>query len=507
MMEGYLPVLVPLVFFAASLVIPLVGNRHEGAAFAIALATTAAGFAASLWGLNAVLDSGTIEYRLGDWPPPIGIELVMDRLSSFVLVVVNGVAFGVLWHSGKVTRWELGGRETAFYGCCMLLLGGLAGMVVTGDLFNFYVFLEISSLAGYALISRGDRRAPVSAFRYLLLGTVGASFYLLGIGFLLLQTGSLNMQDVAEILQEIEHGPAVRAALLLMVFGLGVKMAMFPLHGWLPDAYTHASSAATALIAPIGTKVAAYGIIRVMYYVFDPAAIRWESNLSTIIGYLGVGGILWGSIMAMAQRDLKRMLAYSSVGQVGYLGVGIGLASPLGLIGAVLHILNHAVMKACLFLVATNFLTRLAHADVSRLNHRLRLQMPWTCAALVVAALSMIGLPPTAGFFSKWYLVMGSLEESQWLFVAAILVSSLLNAVYFFRVLERVYLRPTESREASGESHEEIRRREKEGALRDEASFSMLAPTCILGAALLVLGLGNAFLVEKVLMGMIPPGL
>jgi multicomponent Na+:H+ antiporter subunit D len=374
-------------------------------------------------------------------------------------------------------------------------------MVITGDLFNLYVFLEISSLASYALVALGDRRAPVSAFRYLMLGTIGASFYLLGLAFLFFLTGSLNMADVARILPHLDISPPLLLGVVLMILGLGLKLALFPLHAWLPDAYTHASSAATALLAPIGTKVAAYALIRILFYVLDPAWMREESAVLSCIAYLGAAGIVWGSIMAIAQHDLKRMLAYSSVGQVGYIALGIGLASPLGLIGAMLHIVNHACMKACLFLVSANFLARLGHADIRRLDHGVRVGMPWTSAAFALAAMSMIGLPPTAGFFSKWYLALGAFEAGAWILIAVLLASTLLNAVYFFRILERIYLKPQGAGQPGAAETDAIRFAGR------EVEFSMLTPTLVLAAGVLVLGLTNALIVNEVIRKMIPAGL
>jgi multicomponent Na+:H+ antiporter subunit D len=215
-------------------------------------------------------------------------------------------------------------------------------------------------------------------------------------------------------------------------------MALFPLHVWLPDVYSYAPSAVTGLIAPIMTKVAAYAIIRMFLTVFQPHYLRDILPVTSVIAWLGAAGILYGSIMAIAQSDFRRMLAYSSVSQIGYIGLGIGLANPLGLIGALLHILNHAFMKACLFLVAGSIRFRTGRWEVSSFAGLGR-KMPWTMAAFTVSALSMIGIPPAAGFFSKWYLLLGSVDAGNWIFAATILLSSLLTAVYFFRVLEQVY--------------------------------------------------------------------
>jgi multicomponent Na+:H+ antiporter subunit D len=495
MIAQHAVVLIPATYLLFALVIPLAVPLGRRLAGWLAIVATAAGLGLALVGLEHVLAHGRISYHLAGWQPPIGIEFVLDPLSAFFCVVVSGVALLVLVHAQRIVVHEMPESDVSFYILVMLLLAGLTGMVVTGDLFNLYVFLEISALAGYALIARGDKRAPVAAFRYLTLGTTGAAFYLLGLALIYMSVGSLNIVDVTTLLPQMSDTRPVLLGLSLMVLGMGLKMALFPLHAWLADAYTYASSAATALIAPIGTKVAAYVLLRILFFLVDPEYLRDKTPLLLVIGYLGVAGMLWGSIMAMAQKELKRMLAYSSVAQVGYIALGVGLASPLGFIGAVLHALNHACMKACLFLVAGNLRLRLGHSQVPGLVDNLRVRMPWTAAAFAAAAISMVGLPPLAGFFSKWYLVLGSLEQSNWIFVAALVISSLLNAVYFFRVLERIYLKPQAEPEGAAVATADAAR---------EAPAAMLVPTLTLAAGLLVLGLANAWIVTTVIQPMIP---
>jgi multicomponent Na+:H+ antiporter subunit D len=352
------------------------------------------------------------------------------------------------------------------------------------------------------LIGIGEKQAPVASFRYLIMGTVGASFYLLGLGFIYIITGSLNMADMRNILPLVYGNPAVTAGLTLMVIGMGIKMAVFPLHGWLPDAYTYAPSTSSALIAPIGTKVAAYVIIRVLFFVFDVKFVSHTFPVTDLIGWLAAIGILFGSVMAMAQNEMKRMLAYSSVAQIGYIGLGIGLANPLGFIGAVLHILNHAFMKGALFLVAANLRKNVGHSEISKLDASCRKKLPWSMAAFTLAALSMIGLPPTAGFFSKWYLALGAIDKGNWVFLGVILLSSLLNAVYFFRILEKVYLAPPPV-PGPGEA---LSQKEKEGLIGEE-EYSLMIPTVVLSFSLLLLGLWNANIVKGIIQRIIPLGM
>lgn len=503
MIESNLPLLIPFFFLIAAILTPVVGMLNGRLSYFIALIATGLAFVASLIGLDRVLVHGRWSYHLGGWPPPIGIEYVLDPLSAFFAVIVTGIALSVLVYAKHPTELEVPRRGGFYYSVCMLFLTGLTGMIITGDMFNLYVFLEIASLAGYALVAVGEKRSTVAAFRYLLLGTIGASFYLLGLGFLFVMTGSLNMADNAKILPHIYGNPTVIAGLSLIVIGIGVKMALFPLHGWLPDAYTYAPSSSTALLAPIGTKVAAYVLIRILYFVFESDFVAGTLPVSNIILWTSIAGIVVGSVMAIAQKELKRMLAYSSVAQIGYIGLGIGLANPLGLIGAVLHVLNHSCMKACLFMVAGNLRVTVSHSTISEFDETLRRKMPWTMAAFTLGALSMIGIPPTAGFFSKWYLVMAAVDKSAWFSVMIILLSSLLTAVYFFRVLERVYLRSTVPTVALEHNPTSSKKGENH---TNEVRFSMLAPTVFLAAVLLILGIFNSFIVSRVLMYALPVG-
>lgn len=491
------PALIPLILLFAAIIIPIVAYKKEKWAYPIAMLASAFTVYVSLFNVWRVLGGNAIHYHFGGWIPPIGIEYVLDPLSAFISAVVNVVAFIVLVNAKGLVERELSTKEMPYFAIVMLLLTGFNGIVLTGDFFNLYVFLEISSLSLYGLIAVGERKAPIAAFRYLIMGTVGGSFYLLGVGFIYMTTGSLNMADVKNIIPTVADQPTMIVALCLIVVGMGIKMALFPLHGWMPDSYTYAPSASSALIAPIGAKIAVYVMLRVLFDIFGPAYVSQTLPITGIIGWLGAIAIVYGSIMAIAQREMKRMLAYSSVAQIGYIGLGIGLANTWGFIGAVLHVMNHAFMKGLLFLVAGNFRTKLGHSDIFKFDHRIRKQMPWTTAAFTIGALSMVGVPPTVGFFSKWYLALGTIKNHSWIFLAALLVSSLLNAVYFFRIIEKVYLKPIKENPEADDSN----------TSRDDVRASMLVPTLVMAAALILLGLLNVFVVKGIIMKMIPAGM
>ena len=499
------PALAPLLLLATAISLPVLAIKKTKVAYPVTMVASFGSVIISSYNICLVLRNGPLTYHFGGGFPPIGIEYVLDPLSSFVALVVNVIAFFVLWHSGGIQEREIPGKSVPYYALALLFLCGANGIIVTGDLFNLYVFMEIFSLAGYGLIGIGEKQAPVASFRYLIMGTVGPSFYLLGIGFLYIVTGSLNMADVRNILPHIHGNPAVAAALSLIFIGMGIKMAIFPLHGWLPDAYTYAPSTSSALVAPIGTKIAAYVLIRILFFVFGVEFVSQELPITDSIAWLSAIGILYGSVMAMAQSEMKRMLAYSSIAQIGYIGLGIGLANPLGYIGAVLHILNHAFMKGSLFLVAANVRRKTGQSNIAKLDASLRKKLPWTMAAFTVAALSMIGLPPTAGFFSKWYLALGAIDRGNWVFLAVILVSSLLNAVYFFRILEKVYLIPPPAQKTGEDLNPETGK--GRGSLVGEENFSLMIPVVIISFSLLLIGLGNATIVEMIIQRIIPLGM
>ena len=322
------PALIPLILLGAAILIPLVAMKRKWIAYPVAVFASFLSVLVSIYNIFRVLKEGTIRYFFGGWDPPIGIEYVLDHLSAFITITINVVAFFVLIHSKKVVEGDISQKQSPYYSLVMLMLCGCNGIVLTGDLFNLYVFLEISALAFYGLIASGEKQSSVAAFRYLIMGTIGASFYLLGVGFLYTITGSLNMADVKNILPAIQNEPTVFIALCLMIAGMGIKMAVFPMHGWLPDAYTYAPSSSSALIAPIGTKIGAYVILRIMFFVFGVGFVTKILPVADVLCWLAAIGIIFGSVMAIAQKELKRMLAYSSVAQIGYIGLGIGLAKP-----------------------------------------------------------------------------------------------------------------------------------------------------------------------------------
>jgi multicomponent Na+:H+ antiporter subunit D len=486
----HLPVSVILVYCIAALLMPMARMVHKSGMVLTALSAAFLAVGCSILTLIKTLEEGVLRYSVGGWAPPIGIELVADPLSAFFLLVVNLVAAVVLSQSVLNTKLASDTHTMSFQACQMLMLAGFSGIIGTGDLFNLFVFLELSALASYAVLGNGSGRAAHSTFRYLIIGTIGASFYLFGLGFLYAETGSLNMGDVSRILALNGMGMPAQIAFSFIVIGIWLKMALLPLHQWLPDVYTDAPAMSTALVAPIGTKVAVYVLLRMLYGVFPGESAL--GILYEVLCWAGAVAIIWGSVMAIPQNNFKRMLAYSSVAQIGYIVLGIGMATPFGFIGAVLHVFNHALMKACLFLFSARVESSGSGTDLDQFSSRVRLKFPVATACFTVAAISMIGLPPTAGFFSKWYLLLGSYSNGDWIFIAVILVSSLLNAVYFFRLIEKLYLKTPESESAEDSHGAQIRPSRK--------NLGML----IFAISILISGLFNVWIVRTLIEPMLP---
>lgn len=415
--------------------------------------------------LIQVLSAGTISYAMGGWVPPIGIEYRVDVLNAFVLLLVSVIAALIMPYAKASVDDEVPeDRQAWFYSIYLLCLCGLLGIAITGDAFNAFVFMEISSLATYALIAMGkDRRALLAAYQYLIMGTIGATFYVIGVGFLYSMTGSLNLVDIASRLEGMEDSRAVLAALAFLTVGISLKLALFPLHAWLPNAYAYAPSMATVFLAATATKVAVYLLIRYFFSVFGVVFVFNELPVREILLVLSVAAMFGASIVAVFQRNAKRMLAYSSVAQVGYITLGIAIANQTGLTGGIVHLFNHAIMKAALFMALGGVFLRIGSVQISDLAG-LGKQMPITMGALVLAGLSIIGVPGTVGFISKWHLALGAIEQGWWWLVFLIVGSSLIAVIYIGRLVEVIWFRPV-SDAAKGAT---------------EPPMSMLVPTLML---------------------------
>ncbi len=430
-----LPILLPLL--AAPIAI-IIGRSYLS--WMVATIASAGAFIFSWQLLLAALSEGVISYAVGGWPPPWGIELRVDAANAFVLLAVSSVSTLVLLYARDSIQKEIDQSQHAlFYTAHLLCLAGLSGILLTGDAFNLFVFLEISSLATYTLVSlASDRRCLTAAFRYLVMGTIGATFILIGVGMLYMKTGTLNMLDLAERIHVYDSSRTINTGLAFIMVGVSIKLALFPLHAWLPPAYTHAPSAVTAFLASTATKVAVYVMIRFIFTIFGAEHVFHEMGMDIILMVLAIVAIFKCSYMATVQSNVKTVLAYSSVAQIGYMVLGISLVSVTGLMAGMIHIFNHALMKGALFMAVGAVFYRVGSVDIKAFNGLGR-QMPLTMAAFTLAGLSIIGVPLTVGFISKWYLVTAALEQDQWVLAGLVLLGSLLAVVYIGRILEAAY--------------------------------------------------------------------
>jgi multicomponent Na+:H+ antiporter subunit D len=485
---------------ALQVVIPLIGAvlagllRRGSVAFALALVVSWIMPVIAIALLWQSLSIGPVSYHLGGWEPPWGIEYRIDTLNAFVLALISAVGAVIMPFAHRSIAFEIEEDRQAWFYCMYLLcLTGLLGITATGDAFNAFVFLEISSLATYVLIALGhDRRALLSAFQYLIMGTIGATFYVIGVGLLYLLTGSLNMVDIAARLGSApaEHSRTVIAALAFVTVGISLKLALFPLHAWLPNAYAYAPSWATAFLAATATKVAIYLLVRFYFSVFGVAINVHDLPITEIIFVLSIAAMFVASLVAVFETNLKRMLAYSSVAQIGYITLGISLANQAGLTGGLVHVVNHALMKAALFLAVGAIFYRACPVQIKELAGVGR-KMPLTMAAFTIAGLGLVGTPGTSGFISKWYLAVGALDKGWPVTVSLIVGSSLIALVYMGRILEVVWMREPSLQIAHA----------------SDPPLSMLLPLIVLAAATVYFGIdtewtaGVAGTVAKALLG------
>jgi multicomponent Na+:H+ antiporter subunit D len=459
----------------------LAGYTSRRLPFFMSLAMNSVFLIMSLFILDHVLTVGPIRYWLGGWRPPWGIEYVVDAMNAYLLIIVISIVIlGLIYSRGNV-RHEIEERKhVTFYTLVQLMAAGMYGITVTGDLFNMFIWLEIASLTAYALIAVAGGRALRPAYNYVIMGSIGAVLYIFGVGWIYSVTGTLNFADMRLLLPLVYDNRAVQMGFAMIVVGVMIKAYIFPLHLWQPDVYTYAPSTISSMMASVHVKVMFYMLLRMFYSVFTLDFIRHYIGLDLLICWVAAIAILAGSIWAIKQRNLKRMLAYSSVSQMGYILLGLGLSplSPWGLVGAAAHILNHAIGKGCLFMCAGAISQQEGLRDI-RDFEGLGKKMPHVCAAFTIAALSMIGIPLTAGFASKLFLIVASLDAAQYPFVAVLLLSGLLNLVYFWRVIDQMYFVKHKGTENAAEVRE----------TGTSLPLSMVAPILILASLCIIMGI------------------
>ena len=474
----------------------LFGMGNRKVCWPIGVLCMTGSFVAGVMTLLQAIDSPDheVSYVFGGWiidsfPRGVGIEFRADLMAALITLIVLGVGLCVAVYAKLPVEQETPGKEHFFYPLFLLQITGLAGICMTGDAFNLYVLIEVAALTGYGLIAMGGKRAAAATFNYVILGTIGASLYLLGVGYLYIKTGSLNMVGINEVIASgdaFKESASMQVAFVLVCLGILIKMAFFPLHAWLPNAYCHAPTATSCLLAPLVTKVMIYVMIRMVLTVFGKDFSFDPDSIRSVLPWLVVVAIVSAAVMALAQREIKRMLAYLIVAEVGYMVGGVWVFNYYGMIGSIFHIISDACMTLCLFLGAGLILQKCKTTHFDGLRG-LFSKMPLTMTGFFVGGFSIIGLPPTCGFFSKWYLITGAMVSQRWEYLVALLFSTMVMVVLFFRLIERIHLAVSESGENLGKGHGDLGLT-KEQTRFSEGPLTMLIP--LLAAATVVLAIG-----------------
>jgi multicomponent Na+:H+ antiporter subunit D len=421
---------------AAAFLISFLGKFIKRFGDVVAFLSSACLLCLSLYSAAALFASQqkVLIYKIGGWVPPFGIALVVDGFSSFMLVIVNLIAFLVAVYS--LIYMQQYSDKPKYFTLFSLMLCGMNGTVIAGDLFNLFVSLEIASIASYALVAFGTEAEELEAsFKYLVMGSVASSFIFLGIAFLYGFASTLNMADMARILSFKQNSYIVPFVGVLFFMGFGLKAALVPFHAWLADAHSSAPASISAIFSGVLIKaLGVYSLVRVFFNV-----IGSTSGYLNVMMFLGALSLLAAGIMALAQWDLKRLLAYSTISQIGYITLGLGLCTPLGVLGGLFHLFNHSVFKSLLFFNAGAIDYACGTRDL-RDAGGLNKVMPVTSATNFVASMSISGIPPFSGFFSKLLIIIACIQKGHIGYAFCAMGGSILTLAYFMKVRKYVFL-------------------------------------------------------------------
>ncbi len=426
----------------------------------------------SFYSLNILRNCGSaaLVYKIGGWMPPFGICMVLDGLTTFMLVTVNLVAFFITIYS--LNYMEKYTDKPKFFTLFFLMLTGMNGIIVTGDLFNLFVFLEIASIASYALVAFGTEAEELEAsFKYAVMGSVASSFIFVGIAFLYGFTSTLNMADMARVLSLKSSAWVIPFVTVLFLMGFGLKSALVPFHAWLPDAHPSAPASISAMLSGILIKtLGVYAMVRIFFNI-----IGVTNTFLSVLMFLGGLSMIVAVILALSQWDLKRLLAYHSISQIGYIVLGIGIGTPLGILGGLFHLFNHSVFKSLLFLNSGALDYSTGTRDLREMSG-LKEKMPTTANTNLIASMSIAGIPPFNGFFSKLIIILACLQKGYFGYALAAVVGSILTLASFMKVQKFAF---------SGKLNEKYRNI-KDVPWAMKFSLISLAAICVLGGLLLL---------------------
>ncbi|MCX7001414.1 MAG: proton-conducting transporter membrane subunit [Candidatus Sumerlaeota bacterium] len=425
----------------------------------------------SLATIYTIRAHGIVIYKMGNWIPPIGISLVVDGLTVLLLVTVNLISFlSSLYSIGYMEKYT---AKPKFYSLFLLMLTGMNGLIVTGDLFNMFVFLELAGVASYALVAFGTEAEELEAsFKYMVLSSLSASFVLLGVAMLYSYTSSLNMADIALTLAQKSASPNVTVLFISVLFlmGFGLKAAIVPFHPWLPDAHPAAPAPISAMLSGVLIKaLGIYAMLRVFFCIFGASPLFLET-----LCILGVLSMIVGVILAIGQWDVKRLLAYHSISQIGYILLGIGLGTPLGILGGLFHLFNHSMFKSLLFFNSGSLDYAAGTRNLKEMGG-LKDAMPVTEKTCLVASLSISGIPPFNGFWSKLFIIVACVQAKHPGYALWAIIGSLLTLSSFMKVMRYAFYGMPKKAYASL----------KEVPSSMQAAMVILAIICLLGGVLL----------------------
>jgi multicomponent Na+:H+ antiporter subunit D len=461
-----------------SVLIQLLARRRDALAAGLAglcmLALALMSLAAALSGAG-----GEVVYNMGGWATPIGIDLRLDGLAALLLLTVNTVALAVALYAADYMHTFT--ARPRFYSLFLLMVTGMNGVVMTGDLFNLYVFLEISAIASYALVAFGCEREELEAsFKYIVLGSVSSSLILIALALMYGVTGALNMAQVSARVAAGGMDAPLTLAFALFICGFAFKAALVPFHAWLPDAHPAAPAPVSALLSGVLIKaVGIYVLARLVFNVFGPVA-----GVLELLCWLGLASMVVGALAALGQNDIKRMFAYSSISQAGFIVLGFGLATPLGLVGALYHLVNHALFKSLLFLNAGAVEHCTGTRKLSELGG-LNRALPVTGATSLVGSMSIAGIPPFNGFWSKLIIILACVEAGRYGFAVVAVAVSIVTLAYQLKVQHRAFFA------ALPEALGAVKREPRRMAL----AMILLAVGCVALSFAVITGLGDPLLI------------
>lgn len=401
-------------------------------------------FIMALYGIVITQEIPVIVYKMGNWPPPLGIVMAFDSFSALMVLAISIIVFTCSLFSLRFLERFTGSWK--FYTLFMLMTAGMMGIVITGDLFNMFVFLEIAAISSYALVAFGIEAEELEAsFKYMVMGEIGGLTFLLAIALIYAKLSTLNLADISISLQLIRDTTFFWMVLGLMLFAFSIKAGLVPFHSWVPDAYPAAPAPISGLLAGICTKV--FGVYTAARMIFNVFALSRESDplfFNILIG-LGMLSIAFAGVTALYQKDYKRLLAYSSISQVGFIMLGFGIGNFYGVVGAVFYILAHSFAKALLFYTSGSVVYATGNRDIGRLNG-LGEDMPTTAWSYRIGFLSVVGIPPLIGFFAKLFIIIGAVQAGfLWLAVVAV-VLSILSLAYLLKIENNVFMKKGKGR-------------------------------------------------------------